>query len=501
MLRPPFQVCLRLLAGLIACLAASGVSAAEHATEQAKRSFYAGDFATARVRYQALAEEGYGEAQAALAGMLLRGQGGPADPVEAIRWLRRAAIPEGANYRMGAVWGVAAKLAEIYTTGEVVPPWPEEAARWLHRVVEGGKAGADTELGRLAKAGVVEARLRYQQAVNGGDVDDADAAFDALDFLKESAEAGDVRAEAAYGKMLLVRWNEKKALPWLLKAAEKGDAEAMADLAYMFADSDPATARRWAARGVIAGHVVLARTFPRDFPGDRPAAADAVELEALRRVALVGDPADVLAYGRLAGGAPADGRAAYAGAVARAQAGDVAAQRLAGLALLVGDGVEQDRQAGIRWLEKAAAANDPDAAYQLFRIRCCGQPEETDEAAAARWRDLAVALESPSALFLVSLEISESYPSATDAERAADLAQAAALAGHPTARYGLAEYAEDGFGPAERALAIVLLADGTEASSAEASLWLRRAAAYGDGKAKRLLAARLAAEGSKQNPR
>jgi len=71
MLRPPFQVCLRLLAGLIACLAASGVSAAEHATEQAKRSFYAGDFATARVRYQALAEEGYGEAQAALAGVTL----------------------------------------------------------------------------------------------------------------------------------------------------------------------------------------------------------------------------------------------------------------------------------------------------------------------------------------------------------------------------------------------------------------------------------------------
>ena len=50
-----------------------------------------GDYRTAFAQWRALAEAGDAEAQTALAGLYLDGQGAPVDPAAALRWYRRAA--------------------------------------------------------------------------------------------------------------------------------------------------------------------------------------------------------------------------------------------------------------------------------------------------------------------------------------------------------------------------------------------------------------------------
>ncbi len=75
---------------IVAWLAVSGVSArADFADGLA--AFDAGDYARAFSEWHRLAQAGEPEAQAALAGLYLRGQGTAADVAEARRWYRRAA--------------------------------------------------------------------------------------------------------------------------------------------------------------------------------------------------------------------------------------------------------------------------------------------------------------------------------------------------------------------------------------------------------------------------
>ena len=107
-----------LLATLV-WLAVSGASAhADFADGLA--AFDAGDYRTAFEEWRALAEAGDAEAQTALAGLYLDGQGAPADAAEAVRWYRRAAEQGevvaqqnlGDLYRRG--WGVGRDLVSAY---------------------------------------------------------------------------------------------------------------------------------------------------------------------------------------------------------------------------------------------------------------------------------------------------------------------------------------------------------------------------------------------------
>ncbi len=78
------------LLAALAWLAVSGASAhADFADGLA--AFDAGDYRAAFEEWRGLAEAGDAEAQTALAGLYLDGQGAPADPAKAVRWYRRAA--------------------------------------------------------------------------------------------------------------------------------------------------------------------------------------------------------------------------------------------------------------------------------------------------------------------------------------------------------------------------------------------------------------------------
>ena len=107
------------LLAVLAWLAVSGASAhADFADGLA--AFDAGDYRTAFEEWRALAEAGDAEAQTALAGLYLDGQGAPADAAEAVRWYRRAAEQGevvaqqnlGDLYRRG--WGVGRDLVSAY---------------------------------------------------------------------------------------------------------------------------------------------------------------------------------------------------------------------------------------------------------------------------------------------------------------------------------------------------------------------------------------------------
>src|SRR5512137_675995 len=130
-------------------------------------AYGAGRHEEAIERYRKAAARNERVAQFNLAVMLLAGEGGPADPVEGVRWLRKSADLglARAQYALGL----------LYERGEHVKRSLTEATAWFLRAAEGGyrdaqvSVGTQYFLGRGAARDYREAARWYERAAEQGD--------------------------------------------------------------------------------------------------------------------------------------------------------------------------------------------------------------------------------------------------------------------------------------------------------------------------------------------
>lgn len=130
-----------ILLTLIAWLAVLGVPArADFADGLA--AFDAGDYATAFEEWRVLADQGDTEAQIAIAGMYLAGNGVPTDAAQAAHWYARAAGRGDAVAQLN--------LGDFYARGLGVPRDLVNAYFWLSLAAEQGKRWPDLRRREIA---------------------------------------------------------------------------------------------------------------------------------------------------------------------------------------------------------------------------------------------------------------------------------------------------------------------------------------------------------------
>jgi TPR repeat protein len=177
------------------------------------------DLKEARELYLEAAAQGNAEAIYEAASMIERGEGGPADPAQALALYEKA----GQNEKRAA-----ARLWQVYSKGDLAPKDAAQAQRWLVR----------------------------------------------------AAELGDPDASALYGPRLFkgegVARDPKKAVKMLFAAADRKNFEAMTMLVNAFETGDGVatnveTARFWAIRAKFAGHPdaqAWLDRLPTEFPSE-----------------------------------------------------------------------------------------------------------------------------------------------------------------------------------------------------------------------------------------
>ncbi len=141
-----------------AWLTVSGVSArADFADGLA--AFDAGDYRTAFEEWRALAQAGETEAQVALAGLYLSGQGTRVDAAEAIRWYRSAAEQGDAVAQLN--------LGDLYDRGLGVARDPVGTYVWFALAAAQGRRWPELRrqeiAGQLTPAQLDEAETRLKQ--------------------------------------------------------------------------------------------------------------------------------------------------------------------------------------------------------------------------------------------------------------------------------------------------------------------------------------------------
>lgn len=171
-------------------------------TLEAYADFKMGRYDAARPKWRALAEKGNVQGMLNLANMLLAGQGGAADPAEALHWYRRAAAQGDAAAMLA--------LSRAYAEGEGTAPDSDQAVRWLVAAAEHGSTTAQRRLAlRLRAAGEGEGSRRWlERAARGGDAEarsalarlegvkpeiDPALAARAHDFLSDLVDAANTR--------------------------------------------------------------------------------------------------------------------------------------------------------------------------------------------------------------------------------------------------------------------------------------------------------------------
>jgi hypothetical protein len=130
-------------------------------------------------------------------------------------------------------------------------------------------------------------------------------------------------------------------------------------------------------------------------------------------------------------------RAEFGRALARADAGDAAAQLAVGQKLSFGEGVKANPAEAAAWYRRAAEAGNVDAMVNLAALLRNGKGIPRDVAMAARWLERAL----PSDGLFVAFELGEMYATgegvAIDRKRAEELFETALANGHPAARKAL----------------------------------------------------------------
>lgn len=215
------------------------------------------DHAALEAKYRPAAEQGDAEAQFELAKMnnscSCSGTDRKVRKTEALKWFRKAA-EQGhikAQYWTGLYYGLGL---------QVVPIDNAEADIWFTKAAAQGDTGAMRKLGRYHEAAELgDAHAQYQLGVQSEDEDPAEAMnwyLKAFNNVAGDEGWGSTPGKAAYAiaKMYKegrgVPKNDKTAVVWLFKAAEKGDSAAPWDIAARYAKGigvpkDTAAAAEW----------------------------------------------------------------------------------------------------------------------------------------------------------------------------------------------------------------------------------------------------------------
>jgi TPR repeat protein len=190
------------------------------------------DMAQAAKLYRLAADQGVAMAQNNLGWMYKQGIAVPQDPTEALKWFQKSAAqgePYGeenlawmyaqGEYGPGLVHGQGAE--EQVRSGGIAPNH-QLAEEWMRKAVDLNTAEGQYKLGNLI----------YREMNNEGTQDTN--FFAAAEWLQKSAEQGYVSAQFLLAEMYntgkLGDDQRSNCIPWYLKAAAQGNAEAKAEV-------------------------------------------------------------------------------------------------------------------------------------------------------------------------------------------------------------------------------------------------------------------------------
>lgn len=321
--------------------------------------------------------------------------------------------------------GAQRDLGRAYMRGEGAPASPAEAARWLRLAAGAGDSEAKLLLASLHLQGLAEESGLF--AGKGGEPNAPEAAA----LARDAAEAGNTEAMALWAFLLAngqgVAKDVAEAARWYERAAAAGLARAKLGLGMIrLTGGDGITDQAMACELIAAaaeddiptalymlGTLHEAGVLPLGFDekraaelyrraaeaGVRPASArlglallegwgverNPIEAETwLRRAAIAGDAEAAALVGDLHSNS-ADGLPNHAEAFnwyrIAAENGHRQAMRSVGLMYLNGLGAPRDREAALRWLGRAVEAGDTQAAADLGGL-LQGMGQDSDEAAA-----------------------------------------------------------------------------------------------------------------------
>lgn len=227
---------------------------------------------------------------------------------------------------------------------------------------------------------------------------------DLVAAIMAAAADGDLNAQWNMGILYLSGLNARvpkdvtKAVFWLTKAAEQGNARAKFNLYFAYLDGDGIPenedlARKWLVKASEAGLKEADAELARIYMFGGVFAADESKANLyLQKLAQAGDGwaqfnlAVSLEFGR---GLEVDEKGAAALYRKSAENGNPDAQFRLGVAYLNARGVPVDYVEAAKWMKMAATADNPDAQYSLAWLYADGQGVQKDLELSAKWMSAA----------------------------------------------------------------------------------------------------------------
>jgi TPR repeat protein len=325
------------------------------------------------------AEHGDPVAQHALGRILQTGQGVPAEPVLAVRWLRAAAEQGSTEAQYD--------LAIVYRDGIGVAPDTAEVLKWLQLASDQQHPGAIYELGRCHWEGRgvardrVESRLLFEKAAHLGNV----VAQRQLASIYKNGK------ETPRDYTLAVRW--------FRAAADQGNADAQFELGQCYhygrgVPQDHAIAASWYRNALAYGHVRATAYLGKLHELGQGISQDLSEARRLYEIAA----AQGLAFAQVnlammlatGSGGPIDFSEAFRWYMAGAEQGNSAGMNGVGMCYAHGHGVNRDVAKGLGWLNAAAYRRQPNAMHTLAALHFEGVVMPKDLEKAYIWAALAL---------------------------------------------------------------------------------------------------------------
>jgi TPR repeat protein len=305
-----------------------------------------------------------------------------------VGWYTQAAAAGNAQAQLA--------LGRIYSAGDLTRADPLRAVAHYQQAAEQGEAAALTELGlllqsdlgpavtacftRAAMQGDAQAQFSLAQRLERGSGGDKASPKDlpkAFVWYEKAALQGLPAAMSAVGVAYLrglgAPCDAKRALAWLQKGADLGDARAQWNLGAMYASGAEGVARdlklafAWCQRSAEQGFAAAQSNLGALYAlADNPARAAVCWQQAANQ----GDPEALynlaLAYSKGKGVAQ-DAAQAFSLLLQAAQCGLAPAQARLGLMYATGEGVVQDPVEAHKWFAIAASLGDEAAKANLAR--------------------------------------------------------------------------------------------------------------------------------------